>query len=90
MALALASTKNQTNSCYCGMNLSSIHLPKDCLLLELVRNKQILLASTQTTIFCADEIVGITLNTSQLPALKYTLNKTHPVYYSFNDSLLNN
>jgi NhaP-type Na+/H+ and K+/H+ antiporter len=90
MGLALISAKVQINSCYFGMILSSVHLPKDCLLLGLVRNKQILLASTETTIFCGDEIVGIALNSSQLPALKYTLNKTHPVYYSFNDFLLNN
>ncbi len=90
MALALISEKIQINSCYCGVTLSSLRLPEKCLLIGLVRGNQVILASTDITIFYGDEILSIALNSSQLPALKYTWNKTHPVYYSFNECLLDN
>jgi NhaP-type Na+/H+ and K+/H+ antiporter len=90
MALGLISVKIQINSSYCGIALSSLHLPEKCFLIGLVRDNQVILANQEPTICCGDEVLAIALNSPQVPALKFALNKTHSIYYSFNECLLNN
>ncbi|WP_051036598.1 TrkA C-terminal domain-containing protein [Calothrix sp. PCC 6303] len=90
MALDLTSVKIQINSCYCGMALSHLKLPPNCFLLGIVRGVHIILASEEATIHCGDDLLGVALSSAQMPALKFILQKTHPIYYSFNECLLDN
>lgn len=59
-------------------------------MIGIVRGNQVISASAEVTIYCGDELLCLTLNLAQLPALKFALEKTHPIYYSFNECLLNN
>ncbi|WP_414575547.1 hypothetical protein [Anabaena sp. CCY 9402-a] len=90
MALGLISLKVQINNCWCGVAVSNLHLPANCFLIGLVRGNKVISASAEPTIFCGDELLGLTLNSAQVPELKFVLQKTHPIYYSFNECLLNN
>ncbi|MFH7028474.1 MAG: hypothetical protein ACHBN1_24560 [Heteroscytonema crispum UTEX LB 1556] len=90
MALGLISVKIQINSCCCGVALSSLHLPESCFVMGLIRDNHVILASKKPTICCGDDVLAIALKSAEIPALKFALNKTHPVYYSFNECLLNN
>jgi hypothetical protein len=88
MALGLTSVKIRINSCYCGIALSHLKLPQSCFLLGILRGECIILASAEPTIYCGDNLLGIALNSVQMPALKFVLQKTHPIYYSFDECLL--
>lgn len=90
MALGLTSVKIQINNCWCGLALSNLKLPLNCFLLGLVRGNQVISASAEPTIYCGDELLGLTMNSDQVAALKFLLQKTHPIYYSFDECLLNN
>ena len=46
----------QFNSCYCGIALTSIQLPVDCIFLGIVRAGRIILASAEPTIYCGDYV----------------------------------
>jgi hypothetical protein len=48
------------------------------------------LASAEPTIHYGDDLLGISLNSAQITEFKFTLQKTHPIYYSFDECLLNN
>jgi Trk K+ transport system NAD-binding subunit len=90
MALGLVRIKVPVNSCYCGMSLNDLKLPKSCFLVGLIRGDRIILASAEPTIHYEDDLLGISLNSAQITELKFTLQKTHPIYYSFDECLLNN
>jgi Trk K+ transport system NAD-binding subunit len=90
MALGLLSVKIQNNNCFCGVSLNKLNLPKNCFLLGLVRESQIILASSEPTIYCGDELLAMTLSSTLIPALKCVLLQTHPIYYSLNDCFVNN
>ncbi|HIK07958.1 MAG TPA: TrkA C-terminal domain-containing protein [Trichormus sp. M33_DOE_039] len=89
MALGLISVKIQINNCWCGLSLNNVKLPPNCFLIGIVREDQVISASTEPTIYCGDELLGLTMNSAQVPALKFLLQKTHPIYYSFDECLLN-
>jgi hypothetical protein len=81
MELGLTSEKIQINSCYCDITLTSIQLPQNCFVLGIVRENQIILASAEPTIWCGDYVLALAFSSALFPALKFTLNKRHPVYY---------
>lgn len=90
MALGLITVKVQINNCWCGVALSNLQLLPNCFLIGLVRGDQVILASAEPTICCGDELLALTLNLAQVPALKFLLQKTHPIYYSCVECSLNN
>jgi NhaP-type Na+/H+ and K+/H+ antiporter len=90
MELGLINVKIQINSLYCGLALSKLHLPEKCVLMGIIRDNKVILASAEPTICCGDELLALAFNSAHLPALKAALKKTHPIYYSFNECLLNN
>lgn len=90
MALGLTSTKITNNSCHCGIALTSLKLPRKCFALGIIRDKQIILASAEPTIWCEDYILAVALNASSVPELKFTLSKTHPVHYSSQECPIKN
>lgn len=78
----------QSNSIYCGISLSSIQLPKQCAVLGILRNKKVILVKENPEIHTEDYILAMAIHPMMTPALKVTLKKTHPVYYSLNDCLV--
>jgi Trk K+ transport system NAD-binding subunit len=90
MALGLISEKISSNSCHCGIALSSLKLPEKCFALGIIRNNEIILASADPTIWYGDEILAVALNSATIPMLKFVLKKTHPVHYSCTECPINN
>ncbi|MEH1790899.1 TrkA C-terminal domain-containing protein [Nostoc sp.] len=78
----------QSNSVYCGLNLSEIQLPDKCVFLGILREIQVISATDNPTIFAGDYILAIATHPMMVPALKVTLKKIHSVYYSLNYCLL--
>lgn len=89
MALGLINTKITNNSCHCGISLASLKLPEKCFALGIIRANQIILASTEPTIWCEDYILAVALSAALVPELKLALNKKHPVHYSSQECLIN-
>lgn len=76
------------DSIYCGVSLTDIQLPEKCSLQGLVRDNEFISVKDNPSIYPGDYLLAIAIYPMMLPALKVTLKKTHPVYYSFNDCLL--
>ncbi|WP_375479675.1 TrkA C-terminal domain-containing protein [uncultured Nostoc sp.] len=78
----------QANSIYCGIHLSDIQLPNQCVFLGILRGKQVISATDNPSLFAGDYILAIATHHMMVPALKVTLKKIHSVYYSLNSCLL--
>ncbi|MEH1873491.1 TrkA C-terminal domain-containing protein [Nostoc sp.] len=78
----------QANSVYCGIHLTEIKLPDQCIFLGILRNNQVISATDNPSIFSEDYILAIATHPMMVPALKVTLKKIHSVYYSLNSCLL--
>lgn len=78
----------QMNSSHCGLQTSAIQVPEQCAILGLLRQEQIILASEDPAIFVGDVILAIALHPMLVPAFKVALKRSHPIYYSLNDCLL--
>ncbi|MEH2414594.1 TrkA C-terminal domain-containing protein [Nostoc sp.] len=78
----------QANSVYCGIDLTEIQLPEQCVFLGILRESQVISATDDPSIFAGDYILAIAINPMMVPALKVTLKKIHSVYYSLNSCLL--
>ncbi|MBW4559361.1 MAG: TrkA C-terminal domain-containing protein [Trichormus sp. ATA11-4-KO1] len=90
MASSLISANITSNSCYCGIPLNSLKLPEKCFVIGLIRDNQVILASTEPTIWYGDVILTVALSASLVPMLKLVIHKTHPVHYSSQECLINN
>ncbi len=78
----------QPNSIYCGIHLHEIQLPEKCNFLGILREEQVIPAQENPEIYSGDFILAIARHPMMVPALKVTLKKIHPVYYSLNTCLL--
>lgn|GEM_PF-1242744 len=78
----------QVNSVYCGIHLTEIQLPDQCVFLGILRESQVISATDNPAIFAGDYILAIATHPLMVPALKVTLKKIHSVYYSLNSCLL--
>ncbi len=78
----------QDNSVHCGIHLTDIQLPEQCLFLGILRETQVISATDNPIIFAGDYILAIATHPMMVPALKVTLKKIHSVYYSLNSCLL--
>ncbi|MBN3922449.1 TrkA C-terminal domain-containing protein [Nostoc sp. NMS4] len=78
----------EDNSVYCGIHLTDIQLPNQCVFLGVLRETQVISATDNPSIFAGDYILAIATNPIMIPALKVTLKKIHSVYYSLNSCLL--
>ncbi|MEH1926615.1 MAG: TrkA C-terminal domain-containing protein [Nostoc sp.] len=78
----------QVNSVYCGIHLTEIQLPDQCVFLGILRESQVIYATDNPAIFAGDYILAIAIHPMMVPALKVTLKKIHSVYYSLNSCLL--
>lgn len=78
----------EDNSVYCGIHLTDIQLPNQCVFLGILRETQVISATDNPSIFAGDYILAIATNPIMIPALKVTLKKIHSVYYSLNSCLL--
>ncbi|MBW4429306.1 MAG: hypothetical protein KME50_34155 [Nostoc desertorum CM1-VF14] len=90
MALGLISVKILSNICYCGKALTSLSLPESCIILGIVRNNQVILASAEPIIWYGDYILAVALNSASVPMLNFVLNKKHPVHYLPKECFINN
>jgi NhaP-type Na+/H+ and K+/H+ antiporter len=88
MSLGLTTVKIQANSYFCGMLLNKLQLPESCFVLAIVRKNRIVLASEEPEIWCGDDLITVSLNLGQIPALNNILKQTHPIYYSFDECFL--
>jgi len=82
---SLLGVKVQFNSVYCGKYLTTIPVPKNCIILGCLRNQEVISSSQNPLINIGDYILAITLHPMMLPELEFILKKTCPVYYSLND-----
>lgn len=71
----------QFNSCYCGITLTTIQLPDNCIFLGCVRAGRMILASAEPSIYCGDYVLALALKPAIVPAVKVILKKTHPVLW---------
>ncbi|WP_180277730.1 TrkA C-terminal domain-containing protein [Nostoc sp. 'Peltigera malacea cyanobiont' DB3992] len=78
----------EDNSVYCGIHLSDIKLPNQCVFLGVLRESKVISAIDNPSIFAGDYILAIATHPMMVPALKVTLKKIHSVYYSLNNCLL--
>lgn len=78
----------QSNSVYCGLNLTEIKLPNQCIFLGILRESKVISAADNPNIFAGDYILAVATHPMMIPALKVTLKKIHSVYYSLNNCLL--
>ncbi|MHC5725077.1 MAG: TrkA C-terminal domain-containing protein [Nostoc sp.] len=78
----------EANSVYCGIHLTEIQLPNQCVFLGILRESQVISATDNPAIFAGDYILAIATHPMMVPALKVTLKKIHSVYYSLNSCLL--
>lgn len=78
----------QPNSSHCGLHLSAIQIPEHCALLGLLRQKRMILANEEPSVYVGDVVLAIALHPMLAPALRVALKRSHPVYYSLNDCLL--
>ncbi|MBW4632930.1 MAG: TrkA C-terminal domain-containing protein [Iphinoe sp. HA4291-MV1] len=78
----------QPNSIHCGIYLAEIQLPEKCAVLGILRENQVISVEDNPTIYAFDYILAIAINPMIAPALKVILKKTHSVYYSLNNCLL--
>jgi Trk K+ transport system NAD-binding subunit len=69
------------NSIYCGTNIIQIDLPERCALLGLIRENQLIQATSNPIVHSGDYILGIAIHPMMAPALKVTLKRTHSVSY---------
>ncbi|WP_414528045.1 hypothetical protein [Nodularia chucula] len=90
MALGLKTAKITSNSCHCGIALTSLKLPKKCFALGIIRDNQIILSSAEPIIWCEDDILAVALSAASVPELKFALNKRHPVHYSSQECPIKN
>lgn len=72
----------QFNSCYCGLPLSAIKLPEHCLCLGIIRKDELILASSEPTINCGDDILALAIKGGNAPELEFILRKHHPISWS--------
>ncbi|MBW4431268.1 MAG: TrkA C-terminal domain-containing protein [Pelatocladus maniniholoensis HA4357-MV3] len=82
MALGLISVKIMSNSCHCGKALTSLFLPESCIVIGMIRNNQVILASADPIIWYGDYLLAVALSSASVPMLNFVLNKKHPVHYS--------
>jgi TrkA-C domain len=85
---ALFGVTIQFNSSYCGMQLSAVKIPERCELLGLLRQERLIPISEHPSISVGDVVLAIALHPMFVPALKVALKRSHPVFYSLNDCLL--
>ncbi|MCW5316612.1 potassium transporter TrkA [Nostoc sp. KVJ3] len=78
----------EANSFYCGIHLTEIKLPEQCVFLGILRDSQVVSATDNPTILAEDYILAIATNPMMIPALKVTLKKIHSVDYCLNICLL--
>ncbi|ARV59434.1 potassium transporter TrkA [Nostocales cyanobacterium HT-58-2] len=78
----------QPNSIHCGIHLAEIKLPEKCTVLGILRESQVISVEDNPTIYAGDYILAMAINPMMTPALKVILKKTHSVYYSLNNCLL--
>ncbi|WP_334866160.1 TrkA C-terminal domain-containing protein [Nostoc sp.] len=78
----------EDNSVYCGIHLTDIQLPNQCVFLGILRETQVISTTDNPTIYAGDYILAIATHPMMIPALKVTLKKIHSVYYSLNSCLL--
>ncbi|MEH2115427.1 TrkA C-terminal domain-containing protein [Nostoc sp.] len=78
----------EDNSIYCGLHLTKIQLPEQCVFVGILRESQVISATDNPTIFAGDYVLAIATHPMMVPALKVTLKKIHSVYYSLNNCLL--
>lgn len=78
----------QPNSIHCGIYLTEIQLPEKCAVLGILRENQVILVEDNPTIYAGDYILAMAINPMMTPALKVILKKTHSIYYSLNNCLL--
>ncbi|OKH57967.1 TrkA C-terminal domain-containing protein [Scytonema sp. HK-05] len=90
MALGLTSVKITLNSCHCGMVLTTLQLPEKCLVMGIVRDNLLILASAEPIIWYGDYVLAIALSQALVPALKVALNKKHPIHYSHKECFIKN
>lgn len=72
----------QFNSCYCGLPLFAIKLPKHCLCIGIMRADELILASSDPTINCGDNVLALSINDGNAPELDFILRKHHPISWS--------
>jgi NhaP-type Na+/H+ and K+/H+ antiporter len=85
---AVFTVKIQPNSSLCGIHLTAIAMPEQCALLGLLRDGLIISIKENPAIYAGDFVLAIALHPMMVPALKVTLKRTHPVYYSLRDCLI--
>lgn len=78
----------QPNSSLCGVCFADIQLPEKCVLLGIVREGKVIAATDNPTIYPGDEILAVAIHPMMTPGLKVTLKRTHPIYYSLNQTCL--
>ncbi|KAB8318383.1 potassium transporter TrkA [Tolypothrix campylonemoides VB511288] len=78
----------QSNSIHCGIYLNEIQLPEKCTVLGILRENQVISIEDNPTIYAFDYILAMAINPMMTPALKVILKKTHSVYYSLKNCLL--
>nr|WP_230968589.1 TrkA C-terminal domain-containing protein [Nostoc sp. WHI] len=78
----------QANSVYCGIYLTEIQLPEQCVFLGILRESQVISVRDNSTVFAGDYILAVATDPIMIPALKVTLKKIHSLYYSLNNCLL--
>lgn len=78
----------QSKSRHCGLRLSAIQIPERCAILGVLRQGQIIPVSENPSVYVGDVILAIALHPMLVPALKVALKRSHSVYYSLNDCLI--
>ena len=70
------------NNCHCGVALTAINLPPNCIMFGIARQGQFIIAVDEPTIYCEDYILAVGLSSAITPTLEFILKKTHPVSWS--------
>jgi Trk K+ transport system NAD-binding subunit len=63
----------QSHSQHCGRKVSEISLPKQCQIMGLIRQEEVILASEDPIVFSHDLVVAVAVNPMFLPELKLCL-----------------
>lgn len=63
----------QPHSKHCGHKISEIHLPKQCQIMGLIRQEEVILANEDPVICSNDIVIAVAINPMFLPGLKLCL-----------------
>lgn len=85
---SLLGVRIQPNSSLCGLQLSAVKVPEQCILLGLLRQRQVITFRENPSIYTEDIVLAMALHPMLTPALKVALKESHRIYYSLNDCLL--